>query len=310
MPKTKEIREMRHLSSMGWHIPKELDMTTNQGINVIRSTVIVGDGEYNGEFYPAEELEKAYKTMDNQPFNLNHSSLVEDEIGYVKKPMYDPETHKMSVQPVINGRLGKAKIAKDYIENRRMANKYAEVSVGVYVTPVIEELEDENGETIKRITCRDLEFDHLALVSRGACSPADGAGIGLSKKQPITIDEHMNEELEYIELNEKDLEEEQEMPDEEEKVEEKTTEEEKPEEKPKEEEKKEEIVEEEPVEESKNKEVEDLKKQIEEMKQMFAKRKTKTYSDETNEEKQLRIRKAGVAYLKSVSYTHLRAHET
>jgi len=173
----KQKKVLRYLKAAEWRVPRELDMSTNDGINLIRSTVLVGDGTYNGEFFPAEEIEKAYKSMDNQPFNLDHSDKVEDEIGYVKNTRYDPTTKKMSVQPVINGRLRKAQIAKDYIDNRRMAGRYAEVSVGVYVTPVEEELDD--GE--KRIVCRDLEFDHLALVTRGACSPADGAGIGLGK---------------------------------------------------------------------------------------------------------------------------------
>ena len=36
----------------------------------------------------------------------------------------------------------------------------------------------ENGD--ERLTARNLHGDHLSLVTRGACSPEDGCGIGLN----------------------------------------------------------------------------------------------------------------------------------
>lgn len=287
--KKKEMKIMRHLTAAGWNIPKELDMSTNAGINLVRSTVLVGDGTYNDEYFPANEIEKAFLSMDNQPFNLDHSDMIKDEIGYIKNTLYDSESKKMSVQPIINGRLSNSKIAKDFIENRIEAGKVAEVSVGVYVTPVEEELAE--GET--RIVCRDLEFDHLALVTRGACSPSDGAGIGLKEESNDT---------DIVKENKIDNTEEKTMVDEEKEVsEEEVIEEPKPEPKP--EVKEEEPKEEEKVEESKGNELEELKKEMQEMKKQLAKRKTATYSEE---EVKLNRRKAGVDFLKQAATKNMR----
>jgi len=162
-----------------WDTFFDYSIKTEDGfLQLPRSTVIVGDGIYNGEYFPAEEIEKAFASMDGQPFNLDHSDKVEDEIGYILEPVYSRDTKKMSVIPILNLNTAKGKAALSFIENRRKAGKTAEVSVGVWVTISKERLNEDDEEEIP--VCRDLEFDHLALVTRGACSPEHGAGIGLS----------------------------------------------------------------------------------------------------------------------------------
>lgn len=52
------------------------------------TVAIVGDGIYKGVFFPTEEIEKAYKSMEGQPFVLDHSDRVEDEIGFVKDVVF------------------------------------------------------------------------------------------------------------------------------------------------------------------------------------------------------------------------------
>lgn len=186
--KNKQKRVMRQLMAklefygehkQEWDTFFDYSVKTEDGfLQLPRSTVIVGDGMYNGEYFPAEEIEKAFASMDRQPFNLDHSDRVEDEIGYILEPVYSRDTKKMSVIPILNLNTAKGKAALSFIENRRKAGKTAEVSVGVWVTINKEKLNEDDEEEIP--VCRDLEFDHLALVTRGACSPEHGAGIGLS----------------------------------------------------------------------------------------------------------------------------------
>jgi len=146
-----------------------------------RATMIVGDGTYNGIYFPAEELEKAYKTWENQPVNLDHSERTEDEVGFIKEVVYDTINKRITARPFINDLAPKAAIAAGFINGRLAAGTIPEVSIGVWVDR--EEETDDNGDV--RFTARNLQGDHLALVTRGACSPDDGCGIGMSKKEPM-----------------------------------------------------------------------------------------------------------------------------
>ena len=155
---------------------KEMRYFNIQDLMVLgRSTALVGDGIFNGAYFPCEEIARAYKSMENKPLNLNHSSAIEDEVGYVKDVEYGDK--KMSLVPVINNSLVKANVAKAYIENRLASGQVPELSVGVWTNSAIENI---GGRDIE--VCRDLAFDHLALVTRGACSPAAGCGVGLKNE--------------------------------------------------------------------------------------------------------------------------------
>ena len=160
-----------------------------------RATILVGDGTFNGLYFPKEELEKAFLSWDKQPINLDHSNKIEDIVGFIKEPFYDKVNHKITVQPIIDEMMPKSPIAVGYINNRLKAGAVPEVSVGVWLDRIDEEFE---GKT--RLTARNLQGDHLALVTRGACSPEDGCGIGLMENSTITIPHE-----EYIEKNEEDL---------------------------------------------------------------------------------------------------------
>lgn len=181
-------RILMHLCS------SKLDFSTNldkpEKYNINRSTILVGDGTYNGVYFPADEIEKAHLTWNKQPLNLDHSDKVEDIVGYVTEAYYDKNSKKFSVKPIIDSQLPKSNIARGYINSRLEAGSIPEVSVGVWVDRVDESLEE--GKT--RLTARNLIGDHLALVTRGACSPQDGCGIGL-KNDSITVT--LNEKGEY-----------------------------------------------------------------------------------------------------------------
>jgi hypothetical protein len=158
-----------------------------------KTTVLLGDEIFNGGFYPAEEIAKAFKTMEGKPLILDHSKAIEDEIGFVKDVKYCPKVKKMTVIPVINLSTPKSRIALSYIECRMKAGQIPEVSVGVFVDSAVEMI---GGE--EKLVCRNLEFDHLALVTRGACGPSSGCGIGLSTKE--------NKKLEVINMEDNESE--------------------------------------------------------------------------------------------------------
>lgn len=167
--------------------------TTNEGglLRLPRSTLIVGGGVYNGSFHPHEEAQKSFPTMSKQPFNVNHSDDIVHETGWWVNPEYNKDTYKISAIPILNLNTPFGEAALQHIRNRMLAGKPAELSVGFWATEKREVVELDNEKT-EMYVVRDWEFDHCSLVTRGACSPADGAGIGL--KQNKMEERSMSEE--------------------------------------------------------------------------------------------------------------------
>lgn len=150
-------------------LPVQLSAGSNENEYLV--TMLVGDGTYNGVFCPTEEVAMAAKSWEGQPLNLDHSWTVEDEVGFVKNPtMVGPA---LKAVLVLNPKTAKFAVAKAYIENRIAAGKAPEVSVGFYC--------NEEEDDVGRIVARNMRGDHLALVTRGACSPEAGCGVGLSQ---------------------------------------------------------------------------------------------------------------------------------
>lgn len=141
-------------------------------------SMLVGDGTYNGLFCPTDEIAKGAATMAGNPLNLDHSLAVEDEVGFVRTAQMFGKALKGAV--VLNPKTAKFAVASAYIENRLAAGKPPEVSVGFWCDAE----EDDEG----RLVASNIQFDHLALVSRGACSPADGCGVGLARKEMSHMD--------------------------------------------------------------------------------------------------------------------------
>lgn len=144
--------------------------------------MLVGDETYFlGEdiFIPADEIARAFQSMEGQPVNLDHSHALADEVGFMRNVRMDGKTIRGEM--VLNPATAKYAIAKGFIENRFAAGKAPETSVGVYMSV---EAEAGKGRSDKRLVARDLAFDHNALVTRGACSPDTGCGIGLSRHAP------------------------------------------------------------------------------------------------------------------------------
>jgi len=173
-------RVMLHLDAQ---MSCRIDLADNkEELKMDRCTMLVGDGTYNGVYFPKEELELAHMSFEKKPINLNHSAdAVEDIVGYLEDVRF--EDGKITAKPVFDEDTSKYKSAFGYMKSRFNAGSIPNVSVGVWLDRLNEE--DENGK--ERSVARNLDGDHLALVVHGACNPEDGCGIGMSENQPIPI---------------------------------------------------------------------------------------------------------------------------
>ncbi len=132
-------------------------------------STLLAPGIHNGIKFTAEEIEKA-KVPKVFPLTLNHSRNVEDEVGFFTD--VEKVDGKLRAVPVINLETEKGKAALGYVKNRFKAGLIPNLSVEVWVEY------DPNDE--ERIA-RNLEIIKASLVDIGACSDADGCGVGLQK---------------------------------------------------------------------------------------------------------------------------------
>ena len=100
----------------------------------------------------------------------------------MREPIFDKNKGSISVKPIILGYMPKSAYAKGYIQSKVEMESIPEVSVEVWLDRCDEEIDGN-----VRLTARNLYGDGLAIVTRGACSPKDGCGIGMSKNDTVTI---------------------------------------------------------------------------------------------------------------------------
>ena len=116
--------------------------------------VALSEGEWNGIFYPAEELEKAYKSLEGKPLRIDHSSSSRDIVGKVIKSVYNPGKKWIEFEAMVTDEDIAQKLLDKLIDS---------VSVGVLI-----DSEEENGHQV----ARNLEFKELSLVDEPACKDA------------------------------------------------------------------------------------------------------------------------------------------
>ena len=168
---TNKRKVLFHLSGSIELPIKKLDETDEQFYNEYNTVMIVGDGEYNSTYFPADEVEKAVSSFEGVPININHNDeTIEDIVGYVKDVRY--EDKKLYATAIFDQRTSKYGAVNGHIQSRKSANAVPNVSIGVW----IDVAEEKIGKEIKTVA-RNLRGDHLAVVVRGACNPEDGCGI-------------------------------------------------------------------------------------------------------------------------------------
>jgi hypothetical protein len=157
--------------------PSTTTFSKKNEFDIEDTTLIVGNGTYNGLYFPTEELEKGFLTFQGVPININHSDdRIEDIVGYVDKPYMKNE--RIKGKTIFTKGTAKYDATMGYIKSRFEAKDYPNVSIGVWVDRVAEQMDDSDDV---RMTARNLKADHLAVVVHGACNPESGCGIGMSE---------------------------------------------------------------------------------------------------------------------------------
>jgi hypothetical protein len=173
----------RVLLHLNRRLKTHVDVLNEQGdteFKVDRTTMLVGDGTYNGVYFPAEEVEKSLFSWNGVPIVYDHSDSVKDAVGDVTEVTYEPASKKLTMKPLIEG-YPESENALMYIKARQKAGVVPEVSVGIWADKKMEEIDG-----VETLVARNLYADHLALVSRGACSPEAGCGVGL-KNDSVSV---------------------------------------------------------------------------------------------------------------------------
>jgi len=109
------------------------------------------EGKFNGVYYPVNEIEKAYQSLEGKPITIDHSKSVADIVGKVTEVTFDAE--------------GKRVKAKGFITDENMARK---IHDGL-VTGMSSEIRVEYGKTEHGLTASDAEFEAISIVQHPAC---------------------------------------------------------------------------------------------------------------------------------------------
>ncbi|MCF7798994.1 hypothetical protein K9M74_03755 [Candidatus Woesearchaeota archaeon] len=116
--------------------------------------VAISEGEWNGIFYPAKELEKGCKSLVGRPLRIDHSSSSRDIVGKVIKSVYVPEKKWIEFEAIVTDEEIAQKLLDKLIDS---------VSVGVLI---------DKDEVDGKPVARNLEFKELSLVDDPACKDA------------------------------------------------------------------------------------------------------------------------------------------
>lgn len=116
--------------------------------------IALSEGEWNGIYYPAEEIERSYKSLEGKPLRIDHSSSSRDIVGKVIKSVYNPGKKWIEFEAIVTDEDIAQKLLDKLIDS---------VSVGVLI-----DSEEENGRQV----ARNLEFKELSLVDDPACKDA------------------------------------------------------------------------------------------------------------------------------------------
>jgi hypothetical protein len=118
------------------------------------SGVAISEGEWNGIFYPAKELQKGFKSLEGRPLRIDHSSSSRDIVGKVIKVVYVPEKKWIEFEAIVSDEDIAQKLLDKLIDS---------VSVGVLI---------DKDEVDGKPVARNLEFKELSLVDDPACKDA------------------------------------------------------------------------------------------------------------------------------------------
>lgn len=160
---------------------------------LVAPVVMVKEQVLNGEFLPAEEIEKSTIGWNGRPVVVYHpednkgeSVIANDpdvipnyQIGTIFNTQYDPETTKLRAEVWIDIKKARTKnnSTKEALEMIKKSDEL-EVSTGYIVNDRISANGEYDGVPYTAIQ-RQILPDHLALLPQeiGACSWEDGGGV-------------------------------------------------------------------------------------------------------------------------------------
>lgn len=152
--------------------------------NVISVTgVILREGVWNGIYVPADVLDSAATSLLGKYVMLGHPAAdtepnwPEQALGQVVRVDYVPETGELRADMI----LWKSRVPEDLL-NRLASGEVIPVSSGHLSYD-----DDETGTVGDRQytkRTKKLYFEHVGIVSAGACDVSDGCGVFVERPQP------------------------------------------------------------------------------------------------------------------------------
>lgn len=177
---------------------------------IVPSATLPDNVVMNGIMYPADEIEKSYKSLNRAPAPLGHP-LINNQFVSAR----DPEAINIGWVGAWNenvrrenGRVFLDKVIDVEVANRSEGGKAllsaiekaepVHTSTGLYCN-----LEAANGDVDYKHIARDIEFDHDAILlgEQGAATPEQGVGMFVNSagdKEEITV---INSALDMAEQN-------------------------------------------------------------------------------------------------------------
>jgi len=172
---------------------------------IILDAIATREGVWKGIFRPGQLIKDNVRWLKGKPITLNHPPMSTGgkafnnlAVGQILDAWYIPEGHQAGVKC----ELWPNKLPGEILQ-KIDSQKVVDVSTGFYAAeePIKGVWQGKDYEAIER----SLDFDHLALVPIGACSQADGCGLGLHAQDLSKIDltgcsadelhEHLNKAL-------------------------------------------------------------------------------------------------------------------
>ncbi len=172
---------------------------------IIMDAIATKEGVWKGVYRPGQLIKDNVRWLKGKPITLNHPPLSTGgkafnnlAVGQILDAWYIPEGHQAGV---------KCELWPDKLPGEILSkiddHQIVDVSTGFYAA-------EQPGKGVWQgkdyeATEKSLDFDHLALVPIGACSQADGCGLGLHAQDLSKIDltgssteelhEHLNKAL-------------------------------------------------------------------------------------------------------------------
>jgi hypothetical protein len=163
-----------------------------------RAVALIGDRFYQGKFFPAEELEKAYKQWEGTLHDINHMGThyptgftvtpnILYFVGYNSNVTFDKETKSMSMDVNIVDTTYLASSWRGYVQLCEESNQTPNVSVAFLARVKTVRASDlPKGVDYKSqgysaedevMYIHDIKPQALSTVLKGACDDQQGCGI-------------------------------------------------------------------------------------------------------------------------------------